>query len=198
MSFESLLAAFEQAAATRDIPRFAALFTLDAFYHDGFFGPHRGREAIASMLERFHVGGERFAWQFFEPVANEAANAEGHGSIGYARYCFSYVSKEPESAGQLIVFEGMARFRLEGGPENVLIADYDEVFDRGMAFVQLGYAGERVVKLLKRYAQGWRTSPAVQAHLAWRNLVAPTAPGGVTEPAGPAAPSGPEAGPRGP
>lgn len=160
MSFESLLAAFEQAAATRDIPRFAALFTPNAVYHDGFFGPHRGREAIAAMLERFHAGGERFAWQFFEPAAS--------GSIGYARYCFSYVSKEPESAGQLVVFEGMARFRLEGGPENALIADYDEVFDRGMAFVQLGYAGERVVKLLQRYAQGFRESALAREHMAWR------------------------------
>ena len=54
-----------------------------------------------------------------------------------ARYCFSYVSKEPESAGQVVVFEGMARFRLEraagglaGAPGALLIADYDEVFDR--------------------------------------------------------------------
>lgn len=91
-----------------------------------------------------------------EPVAN--------APMGYARYCLSYVSKEPESAGQLVVFDGMARLTLEGG----LIADYDEVFDRGLAFVQLGYAGERVVKLLKRYAESCRASPPVQAHLAWR------------------------------
>ncbi|MBL8347042.1 MAG: nuclear transport factor 2 family protein [Rubrivivax sp.] len=169
MSFETLLTAFEQAAATRDVRRFAALFTPEGRYHDGFFGMHQGREAIAAMLERFHVGGERFAWQFLEPVGNER--------IGYARYCFSYVSKEPESAGQIVVFEGMARFLLEAAPAGgreagpdgaLLIADYDEVFDRGMAFVQLGYAGERVVKLLKRYAEGFRASPAVQAHLAWR------------------------------
>lgn len=177
MPFETLLTAFEQAAATRDVQRFASLFTPDGRYHDGFFGMHQGRAAIAAMLERFHVGGERFAWQFLEPV--------GNGRLGYARYCFSYVSKEPESAGQIVVFEGMARFLLEAGPEGgpavgqaggqkcgpggaLLIADYDEVFDRGMAFVQLGYAGERVVKLLKRYAEGWRASPAVQTHLAWR------------------------------
>jgi len=172
MSFETLLAAFEQAAATRDIPRFAALFAPNAVYHDGFFGPHRGREAIAAMLERFHVGGERFAWQFFEPAANEGA----HGSVGYARYCFSYVSKEPESAGQLVVFEGMARFKLEGGPEDTLIADYDEVFDRGMAFVQMGYAGERVVKLLKRYAQGFRESAMAREHVAWRERMERTTP----------------------
>lgn len=174
MSFETLLTAFEQAAAARDVQRFASLFTPGGRYHDGFFGMHQGREAIAAMLERFHVGGERFAWQFLEPVGNDR--------IGYARYCFSYVSKEPESAGQLVVFEGMARFVLEAGPEDrpegLLIADYDEVFDRGMAFVQLGYAGERVVKLLKRYAEGWRASPAVQAHLAWRDLRAPAAPKG--------------------
>lgn len=167
MTFESLLAAFEQAAAARDVQGFAALFAPEGRYHDGFFGTHQGRQSIAAMLERFHVGGERFAWQFIEPV--------GNGRIGYARYCFSYVSKEPESAGQVVVFEGMARFRLEraagglaGAPGALLIADYDEVFDRGMAFVQLGYAGERVVKLLKRYAEGWRASPAAQAHLAWR------------------------------
>ncbi|MCW5634385.1 MAG: nuclear transport factor 2 family protein [Rubrivivax sp.] len=159
--FESLLAAFEAASATRDVQRFAALFTPEGRYHDGFFGTHQGRDAIAAMLERFHVGGERFAWQFLEPVANE--------SMGYARYCFSYVSKEPESAGQLVVFEGMARLKLEGGPDGtLLIADYDEVFDRGLAFVQLGYAGERVVKLLERFAESFRASPAVQAHLAWR------------------------------
>jgi hypothetical protein len=177
MSFVSLLGAFE-AAATRDTARFAALFTPEGRYHDGFFGTHQGRAAIAAMLERFHVGGERFAWQFFEPVANEVAGEVAseiaNGSLGYARYCFSYVSKEPESAGQLVVFEGMARFRLEGG----LIADYDEVFDRGMAFVQLGYAGERVVKLLKRYAQAWRESPRAREHVAWREQQALRAPGG--------------------
>ena len=162
MTFEALLAAFAEAVAARDTQRFAALFTADACYHDGFFGAHHGRAEIAAMLERFHAGGERFAWQFFEPVAS--------GNIGYARYCFSYVSKEPESAGEVIAFDGIARFRLA---EEGLIADYDEVFDRGVAFMQLGYAGERVVKLLKRYAGELRASPQVQAHLAWREQGAP-------------------------
>ncbi|MBK9133044.1 MAG: nuclear transport factor 2 family protein [Betaproteobacteria bacterium] len=156
MTFTAILTAFEQAATAGDTQRFAALFAADGRYDDGFFGAHHGRAEIAAMLERFRVGGERFAWQFIEPVCD--------GPIGYARYCFSYVSKEPESAGQLVVFEGIARFRLEAG----LIADYHEVFDRGLAFVQLGYAGERVVKLLKRYADERRASPEVQQHLVWR------------------------------
>lgn len=165
MPFEALLAAFAEAVAARDTQRFAALFTPEGCYHDGFFGAHHGRAAIAAMLDRFHAGGERFAWQFQEPVAS--------GSTGYARYCFSYVSKEPESAGQVIAFEGMARFALGAGG---LIADYDEVFDRGVAFVQLRYAGERVVRLLERYARARRDSPRVQAHLAWRESGAAGAP----------------------
>ena len=131
----------------------AALFTPDGVYDDYFFGPHVGRAAIAAMLDRFHVGGEAFLWRFAEPARC--------GEVGYASYCFSYVSREPESAGQLVAFEGMSRFRLRDG----LIAHYGEVFDRGMAFSQLGYANERCAKLHARYARGFRESAAVRAHL---------------------------------
>jgi SnoaL-like domain len=156
MEFDNLLERFASAVAAGDTAGFAALFTADGCYDDGFFGLHRGREGIAAMLTRFHVGGERFRWQFFEPLATER--------LGYARYCFGYRSKEKESAGALVVFDGMARLRLRDG----LIADYAEVFDRGMAFVQLGYDAPRVHKLLGRYVQAWRASDAVREHLRWR------------------------------
>ena len=156
MDFEAMLDAFAQAAAACDAQRLTALFTPDGCYHDYFFGAHRGHEAIAGMVQRFHVGGEQFAWQFLEPLADE--------HLGYARYRFSYRSREPESRGQLVVFEGMSRLRLRDG----LIADYAEVFDRGVAFVQLGYEGARVLKLLGRYAQQWRADDAVREHLDWR------------------------------
>jgi hypothetical protein len=156
MGFDDLLERFAAAAAASDTAGFAALFTADGCYDDGFFGLHRGREAIAAMLARFYVGGERFHWKFFEPLANER--------LGYTRYCFSYRSKEKESAGRLVVFEGMARLQLREG----LIADYAEVFDRGLAFVQLGYDAPRVHKLLGRYAQAWRAGDAVREHLLWR------------------------------
>jgi hypothetical protein len=87
------------------------------------------------------------------------------------RYVFSYRSKEPESTGSVVVFEGMARLQLRGG----LIADYAEVFDRGMAFVQLGYAGPRVLKLLGRQVLAWRAGEAAQAHLRWREAHAAAA-----------------------
>lgn len=153
MDFVDLLRRFAAAAAAADGERFAALFTPDGCYDDGFFGLHRGRTEIAAMLRRFHVGGEAFRWQFDEPLAD--------ARLGYARYLFSYRSKEPESAGRVIAFEGIARLRLDGG----LIADYAEAFDRGVAFTQLGYAQPRIAKLLARYAQ---PSERLRAHLAWR------------------------------
>lgn len=160
MDIQNLLGRFGAAAAACNTAAFAALFTEDGCYDDGFFGLHRGREAIAAMLARFHVGGEQFRWQFQEPLASD--------TLAYMRYVFSYRSKEPESLGRLVVFEGMARLRLRGD----LIADYAEVFDRGMAFTQLGYAEPRVHKLLGRYVQGWRDSEAVREHLRWRDAAA--------------------------
>lgn len=156
MDFPILLERFAAAVVAQDRDAFAALFTPDGRYDDGFFGVHRGRAEIAAMIDRFHVGGEAFRWQFLEPLASNA--------LGYARYLFSYRSREPESAGRLIVFEGMARLRLHGA----LIDDYAEVFDRGVAFVQLGYPTPRTLKLLERYAQGLHDAERVRAHLAWR------------------------------
>lgn len=157
MDFESLLERFATAVETHDSPGLAALFAADGCYDDYFFGPHEGRAAIAEMLDRFHVGGERFCWQWIDPVCA--------GMRGYAGYCFSYRSREPESAGKLIVFDGVGRFRLRDG----LIERYSEVFDRGMAFAQLGYARERIGKLLDRYGQGLLESGLARRHLEYRS-----------------------------
>jgi len=154
--FDTLLARFSAAVAGRDGAALASLFAQEGCYDDYFFGCHVGHEAIATMLERFYQGGEAFCWQFSEPVCA--------GDLGYASYCFSYRSREPESAGRLVVFEGISRFRLRHG----LIEHYQEVFDRGVAFVQLGYETERVRKLLDRYAAGFASSEKVRAHLAYR------------------------------
>jgi hypothetical protein len=156
MDFQTILQRFAQAVGAHDSAGLAALFTPDGCYDDYFFGRHEGRVAIAAMLERFHVGGRAFFWEFTEPVC-----ADG---LGYAGYCFSYLSREPESEGQLVVFDGIGRFRLRDG----MIEHYGEVFDRGMAFSQLGYAAPRIAKLAARYAAGFRSSPVVARHLALR------------------------------
>lgn len=155
-AFEAMLAAFGGAVAARDGAALAALFTEDGVYDDPLFGAHAGREAIAAMLERFHVGGEDFFWTFDEVLV--------HGDLGYASYAFSYRSREPESAGRTVVFEGMARFRLRDGR----IAHYGEQCDRGVAFAQLGYAPERIGRLAARFARAATDTPAVLRHLAAR------------------------------
>ncbi|MCM5569293.1 nuclear transport factor 2 family protein [Burkholderiaceae bacterium FT117] len=156
MDFENLLQRFASAVGAHDSAGLAGLFTPDGCYDDYFFGLHRGREEIAAMLDRFHVGGEDFFWEFRNPVCD--------GRSGYAGYLFSYRSKEPESAGRTIVFEGIARFELQDG----LIARYEEAFDRGVAFSQLGYATERIGKLLDRYARQLAGKDDVVAHLGRR------------------------------
>jgi hypothetical protein len=156
VDFPGLLARFECAAQARDATAFGALFTPDGRYDDHFFGTHRGRDDIAAMLDRFHVGGEAFCWTFSEPALA--------GDLGYASYAFSYRSREPESAGALVMFDGIARFRLRDG----LIAHYAEAFDRAMAFAQLGYAPERIAKLGARYARALRGDAVGTHHLAVR------------------------------
>jgi limonene-1,2-epoxide hydrolase len=151
-TFTQLLARFAACAEADDGAGLAALFTPDGVYDDYFFGPHAGRAAIAAMLARFHAGGAHFHWEFFEPLADTHA--------GYARYRFSYVSKVPESAGRVIAFEGISRFVLQDG----LIAHYAEVFDRGAAFVQLGFAPGKVARLLEKYTRAQDAAPQWQAH----------------------------------
>jgi hypothetical protein len=151
--FNTLLQGFVAGVEANDGVAFGALFTPDGVYDDYFFGEHKGRAAIAAMLARFHEGGERYRWEFFEPLAD--------ARMAYARYRFSYVSKVPESAGRVIGFEGISRFLFEDG----LIAHYAEVFDRGAAFVQLGFPAGKVARLLEKYTQAQAASPDWRAHL---------------------------------
>ena len=50
--FSSLLVRFTRAVAANDGTGFAALFTADGVYDDGFFGEYKGRQAIASASIR--------------------------------------------------------------------------------------------------------------------------------------------------
>ena len=52
------------------------------------------------MLQRFHDTGRAYMWEFLDPLSD--------GSIGYARFRFSYASLLPEAAGRPVFFEGMS------------------------------------------------------------------------------------------
>ncbi|MBV8888329.1 MAG: nuclear transport factor 2 family protein [Alphaproteobacteria bacterium] len=151
--FAELLQAFAAAVVANDGGGLGQMFTPDGIYEDGFFGPHAGREAIAAMLQRFHDTGGDYRWEFFDAV--------GGGAIGYARFRFSYVSRLPESPGRPVAFEGISVFYLRDG----LIARYAEIFDRGLALVQLDFPAERIERVLRKAAAAQNAHPELAPHL---------------------------------
>jgi len=142
MDFAGLMKALAAAAMAGDGARFAAMFAEDGVYHDVFYGEFRGRAAIRDMLEnRFHRDAENFRWDFHDPVSD--------GEIGYARYVFSYDSRLPDSVGRRGLFEGVSIVRLAGGR----IRDYREVANVGPGLARLGFAPERLEKVMARMAR---------------------------------------------
>lgn len=137
--FAAVLRAFAGAVVRGDGEALAALFTPDGVYDDGFYGPRAGPDGIRSMLAEFHAAARDFHWDFLDPVCD--------GTTGYARYRFAYTSTLPGCAGTPVVFDGMAQFTFRDGR----IVRYCEVFDRGVALVQLGFVPERISRTLRRY-----------------------------------------------
>jgi SnoaL-like domain len=152
-SFSDLLARFARAVEANDGQGLAMLFTADGTYEDGFFGAHTGRAAIAAMLQRFHDTGSDYFWEFADPVTN--------GSLGYARFWFSYTSRLPESSGRPVVFEGISCFQFRDG----LIARYSEAFDRGVALVQLDFSADHIKRILQKTAAVQNQLPQARRHL---------------------------------
>jgi hypothetical protein len=152
-SFTALLTSFAETVQANHGEILATLFTEDGLYEDGFFGSHSGRPAIAAMLQRFHDTGSSYLWEFVDPVTD--------GAIGYTRFRFSYTSRLPESMGRPVLFEGISCFRFRGE----LIAHYSEVFDRGVALVQLAIPAERIRRILEKAAGAQNKLPAARRHL---------------------------------
>lgn len=139
--FRALLERMTQAICRGDGAAAAACFIPEGIYHDGFYGEFRGREAIRAMVENhFHANARDFSWTLSDALSD--------GSLGYARYGFSYVSKIAGSEGKRVFFSGIARVRLQDG----LIARYGEVFDRGVALAQMNFPPERIARSLARWA----------------------------------------------
>jgi hypothetical protein len=141
-AFHTLLSTMTRAICAGDGAAAAACFTADGVYHDGFYGEFAGRAAIARMVtDYFHRDARAFEWRLGETLSD--------GHIGFARYDFSYVSKIPASEGRAAGFGGIACCELEGA----LMRRYAEQFDRAPVLAQLGFADERILKSVRRWAK---------------------------------------------
>lgn len=153
MSFATLLTAMTQAACRGDGAAVAACFTPDGVYHDCFYGAFQGA-AIAHMIENFfHRDARDFRWDLHDVVDD--------GRTGYARYVFSYESKLPGAAGRRALFEGVSICRLRDGR----IEDYREVANSAVGLHTLGFAPERIAKLLGREARELAARTEAAGHL---------------------------------
>jgi ketosteroid isomerase-like protein len=158
--FAKMLELFAAAVEANDGVGLAALFTGDGVYEDGFYGAYAGAAAIAEMVAHFHETGQDFRWEFFDPVSSARA--------GYAHYRFSYRSKVAGAEGKPVAFEGISHLTLRDGK----IARYCEVFDRGLALVQQGFAAERIKRVVEKAAARQNGTPEFAAHL--RRLTDPS------------------------
>jgi limonene-1,2-epoxide hydrolase len=153
MEISTLLKSFCTAVERRDGKAFAALFTPDGVYHDVFYGAFTGPVEIASMVDdRFHRTARELRWDMFRPVSD--------GEALYAYYTFSYVSTLPEAQGRRVGFEGVSIMRLRDGK----IAEYREVANVGPGFVQMGFAPERIAKILAREGEQLKARPEWARH----------------------------------
>jgi ketosteroid isomerase-like protein len=157
MGTNALLEKFCSAVERRDGKGFAELFTEDGVYHDVFYGAFKGRAKIAEMIDDwFHRTARDFRWDMFRPVSD--------GKTLYAYYTFSYVSTLPEAqgknGGKRVGFEGVSMMSLRDGK----IVDYREVANVGPGFVDMGFAPERIAKILAKEGAHLKQQPEWKRH----------------------------------
>lgn len=155
MNATGLLKEFTTAVERRDGKSFAALFTEDGVYHDVFYGAFKGREKVAEMIDDwFHRTARDFRWEMFRPVSD--------GTMLYAYYTFSYVSLLPEAGGKRVGFDGVSIMTLSDGK----IAEYREVANAHHGLLEIGFAPERVAKLMAKEHAHIKARPEWERHRA--------------------------------
>ncbi|HZQ01172.1 MAG TPA: nuclear transport factor 2 family protein [Reyranella sp.] len=154
MDAPAMLKTFCSAVERRDGKAFAELFSEEGVYHDVFYGPFKGRAKIAEMIDDwFYRTARDFRWEMFRPVSD--------GVMLYAYYTFSYVSTLPEAKGKRVGFDGVSIMRLENGK----IAEYREVANSAIGLLDIGFAPERVAKILGKEAKEIKARPEWARHL---------------------------------
>ncbi len=154
MSPQELVTAFTRAVETRNGEAFARLFTPDGVYHDVFYGQFQGPERIANMVnDWFYRHASDLRWDMFHPVSD--------GEVLYTHYLFSYVSLLPVAKGKRVGFEGISMMQIKDGR----IAHYREVANTGPGLLDMGFAPERVAKVLLKQGELVKAQPAYARHL---------------------------------
>ena len=157
MDATALLKEFCSAVERRDGKAFAKQFTEDGVYHDVFYGDFKGHRKIAEMIDDwFHRTARDFRWDMHRPVSD--------GKMLYAYYTFSYVSTLPEAqgknGGKRVGFDGVSIMTLKDGK----IAEYREVANSSMGLLEIGFAPERVAKILAKEAAHIKARPEWARH----------------------------------
>ena len=154
MDAPAMLKTFCSAVERRDGKAFAELFSEEGVYHDVFYGPFKGRAKIAEMIDDwFYRTARDFRWEMFRPVSD--------GVMLYAYYTFSYVSTLPEAQGKRVGFDGVSIMRLKDGR----IAEYREVANAAIGLLGIGFAPERVAKILKKEEAEIKARPEWARHM---------------------------------
>ena len=154
MAFAELIRRMTAAACAGDGDGVAACFTPDGVYHDVFYGAFRGADIGRMIEDYFHRDAENFRWDVHDPI-------EGDG-IGYARYIFSFDSKQPGHEGRRACFEGVAICKLSDG----LIAHYSEVAEAAAGLSLMGFSDARISKHAGRMGRFLMARDETAAHCA--------------------------------
>ncbi len=154
MDASAMLKAFCSAVEHHDGKAFAELFTEDGVYHDVFYGAFKGREKIVEMVDDwFYRTAREIRWEMFRPVSD--------GTMLYAYYTFSYISTLPEAKGRRVGFDGVSIMLLEEGK----IAEYREVANSAIGLLEIGFAPERVARILIKEAAHIKARPEWTRHV---------------------------------
>lgn len=138
MEFRDLILRLTQAIVRGDGAAAAACFTEDGVYHDVFYGAFAKPEIPRMVSDYFHRDACNFIWDIHHPVSD--------GQLGYARYVFSYDGRIAGAEGRRALFEGVSICELRDG----LLLSYHEVANAAPGLAMLGFAPERLTKVVER------------------------------------------------
>jgi len=142
MDFTNIINTFTKSVENNNGRQLSLLFTENGIYDDYIYGPFKGRKKIELMIkDHFHNDAKDFSWEMYDPVYK--------GSMGYARYRFSFTSTMKISEGSRVAVPGMAFFRFE----NELIKYYGESVNGGIPMAQLNLPAGKIKRVFEKWSE---------------------------------------------